>query len=481
MKGMACALAAAAFSLTMASHTASYHKGQPNIILLMADDMGWGDVGFNGNTIIKTPNLDAMAREGIKFTRFYSGGPVCSPTRATCLSGRHYFRHGIWKANVGRLPREEITLPAVLKQLGYATGHFGKWHLGIPNKEYRGKGGGEKNYAFPQWYGYDEHFVTHHAVPLWDPFGPNGEKAKTDGNPYFHNGKRVLENITGDDSRIIMDRVIPFIQDAVKDDKPFLAVIWFHAPHGPVVAGPQYRAMYSEYSVKEQHYYGCITALDEQVGRLQQELIKLNVEQNTMVWFCSDNGPANGSAGKTGGLRGRKRSLFFGGVGVPAFLKWPGHAEPGEVMDMPCSTLDYLPTVMDVVGAEMPDDRPIDGISLLPMIEGKSEERLKAIPFRFHMAKGRMHDSPTISMIKGRYKFLTNLSHDGNEDMLFDLTADRSEQNNIVKAYPELAWQMKAETRQFIESAKESHSGADYGNPSYQPAETWLAVTGSWP
>ena len=444
------------------------NKKRPNIILVMADDMGWGDVGFNGNTIIKTPSLDALAKGGIKMNRFFSGAAVCSPTRASCLTGRHPYRHGIWSANQGRLSVQEVTLPKTLSEEGYATGHFGKWHLGIPNTEYRGKGGGEENYCFPEWFGYDEHFLTHHSVATWDPFGPDGEKAKTDGNPYFHNGKRVLDNITGDDSRIIMDRAIPFIRKAVKESKPFFSVVWFHAPHKPIKAGPEYKAMYSEYPEKDQEYYGCVTALDDQVGRLHKELKDLGVDDNTMIWFCSDNGPENGTAGVTGGLRERKRSLFSGGVGVPAFLHWPGHAKAGRTEEMLCSTLDYLPTIFEVLGIKMPDDRPLDGISLVKMIEGKQTRREKAIPFRGTK-------QPKISFLKGDFKFLTNiLEGDGGSDMLFNITKDRSEERDVIDKYPELAKELKAGAREFIASAKRSHSGADYNDPSYKPAEPWF-------
>ena len=191
-----------------------------------------------------------------------------------------------------------------------------------------------------------------------------------------------------------MDRVIPFIRSAAEADEPFLAVVWFHTPHEPVVAGPEYRAMYSEYSEGEQHYYGCITAMDEQVGRLNRELEALGIAENCMTWFCSDNGPEGQtggegrSRGSTGGLRGRKRSLFNGGIAVPALLKWPGRAQAGRSVEMPCSTLDYFPTIIDAVGYGMPDERPIDGISLMPLIRGEAAERGKPIPYRFVRNQG---------------------------------------------------------------------------------------------
>ena len=203
---------------------------KPNIILIMADDLGYGDVGFNGNTIIKTPHMDRMAASGMKFTNFYSGGPVCSPTRGTCLTGRHYYRYGIFSANIGHLPTEEVVLPELLKDNGYATGHFGKWHIGTLSKELSSKGASRKpaeNYSAPWHHSYDESFVTESSVATWN--FSNGNSSKK--NPYYYNGKVATENLSGDDSRVVMDRVIPFIEKASQEDKPFLSVIWFHEEH----------------------------------------------------------------------------------------------------------------------------------------------------------------------------------------------------------------------------------------------------------
>jgi len=461
--------------------TSPQKKQRPNIILMMTDDMGWGDVGWNGNTIIKTPHLDNLANSGVRLDRFYSGAPVCSPTRATCLTGRHYFRYGIWKANQGALPTQEVTLPEMLKQAGYTTGHFGKWHLGSPNRKYTGKNSGDKHLALPEWFGYDEHFVTHHAVATWDPYGPTGEKAATTENPYWHNGERVIDNVNGDDSRIMMDRILPFVNQSVEAEKPFFTVIWFHAPHAPVKAGPDYQAMYSQYTELEQNYYGCITALDDQVGRLKTELTNLGVLDDTMLWFCSDNGPEKGRPGVTGGHRGRKRSLFSGGVGSPAFLHWPaGPAKQGSIMERPASTLDYFPTIMETLEVDLPDHRALDGLNIMPLLSGDESKRSKPIPFRFQSGKGSMYGSPTAGMIDDRYKFLTNYSDTGEEDMLFDLYEDRYEENNIIADHPDHAQKLKTELKRFLASAEKSHSGGDYGDPDFEPLSKWSPTLGGW-
>ncbi|MCZ6632146.1 MAG: sulfatase-like hydrolase/transferase [bacterium] len=465
----------------------------PNIVLMMCDDLGYGDVGFNGNTIIKTPNLDALAAGGIRFTRFYAGGPVCSPTRGTFLTGRHYFRYGITHANRGHLPNQEITLARMLKSFGYTTGHFGKWHLGTLDPTYSGKPGRDpkRNYAPPWDRDYDATLATEYAVPTWDPtvgiHNRTGERLNEPwACPYYENGERATDNLDGCDSRIIMDRAVPFIQNAVENDQSFFTTIWFHAPHAPVVAGPEYRAMYAEYSEDEQHYYGCITAIDDQVGRLYQTLQDLGVADNTLICFCSDNGPEGRTGhdsrhrGSSGGLRGRKRSLFDGGVGVPALLNWPGHAEPGRTVTTPYSTLDYFPTIVDLMGYEMPDDRPIDGISLMPLIRGEMTERPRPIPYRFNSPKEAMFGAPTIAMIDNQFKCLTNLSDDGSEDMCFDLVNDRPETTNIIDDQRDRVNQTKNTLREWIDSCRHSHSGGDYNEP-FEPVAPFEEVTGDWP
>jgi arylsulfatase A-like enzyme len=481
--------AGAATMLTMSQGNAFAKSApnRPNVILMMADDMGWGDPGFNGNTIIRTPHLDVMAKSGIRFTRFYSGGPVCSPTRGTCLTGRHYFRYGITHANEGFLPRQEITIAEMLKPLNYSTGHFGKWHLGALSNELKDgrRGGAGAKFYMPPWeQGFDECFSTEQALPTWNPMENQPFPTKYWTGP----GKYETQNLAGDDSRVMMDRVIPFIQRSAHANQPFFAVIWFHAPHQPVVAGPEYRAMYSKYDDGAQHYYGCITALDEQVGRLRKELRALNIADDTMLWFCSDNGPEGKSADKgtnrgvTGGMRGRKRSLFSGGVNVPGLMEWPGHVRPGRVVDLSCSTLDYFPTVQEIVGCNLPGKpRPMDGISLVPLIQEKMTSRPVPICFRYVQPKNIMFGAPMLAMVEGRYKLLTNLAGDGKDDLFFDLVADRGEANNILSQHGDLAKSMRSRLSIWIESCRRSHEGADYDDASFKPWGPFTPLTPEWP
>ncbi|MHC4533848.1 MAG: sulfatase family protein, partial [Planctomycetota bacterium] len=327
------------------------------------------------------------------------------------------------------------------------------------------KGPGRKpkqNYMTPAMSGFDEWFSTEYAVATWNPYDPvlfHGKKKEYDVRAlYWHNGKNITEGLKGDDSKIIMDKAVPFIQKAVKDKKPFLAVIWFHAPHAPVVGGPKYRKMYSQYSEDHQHYYGCITALDDQVGRLRSQLRKLGIADNTMLWFCSDNGPEGKDGqkgryrGSAGHFRGRKRSLLEGGVRVPGLLEWPARIKAGRVTDIPCSTSDYFPTVMDILGFKMKGrPEPIDGVSLSPLINGKMQKRPMPIGFE---------SGSQLSLTDNRYKIYSK--NKGKTYMLFDLLEDPGETKDLAAQKPQLLKSMKSMLIKWRKSCQDSLAGKDY-------------------
>jgi arylsulfatase A-like enzyme len=444
---------------------------RPNIILCMSDDLGWGDVGYHGtNSEIKTPSIDAMAANSLQFRRFYAGAPVCSPTRGSAVTGRHPYRYGITFANVGRMKPEEVTIAEALKPSGYRTGHFGKWHLGTLTTEIKDSNrGGSKSiieYSPPWKNGFDVCFSTEAAVPTWNPMYKVGT---TDffGTRYWKQDGSFVDpdapQLQGDDSRVIMDQAIPFIRDAVKQQSPFLAIIWFHTPHSPVVAGPNYKAMYSQYDDNKQHYYGCITALDEQMGRLRKELRDLGISDNTLLWFTSDNGPAGEGGGTTqhpggrqqgttGSFRGRKGSLYEGGVRVPGLLEWPDRIKTSRITQIPCVTSDYFPTVMEVLGYTPKDAvDPIDGISLVPLIDGKMEQR--PTPIASQSIKQQ-------SLSDNRYKLYS--ADRGKTYELYDLIDDPYEKNDIASSHPEIVAPMKKTLEMWIESCSKSNSGEDY-------------------
>jgi len=451
-------------------------KNGPNIILIMSDDLGWGDVGFNGNTIIKTPNLDMLAGKGIIFNRFYSASAVCSPTRGSCLTGRNPYRLGIPTANAGKLKEEEITLPELLKENGYTTGHFGKWHLGTLTTKVkdanRGTPGDSTYYSIPSMHGYDTWFTTESKVPTYDPMlkpdtfetekgeslrygwmAINDKSNAENYGTYYWKAEETeeTENLDGDDSRVIMDRAIPFIEKSVAGGTPFFSVIWIHTPHLPVVTSKKMMSEYSDYSYQEQLYYGAISAMDKQVGRLWNKLEELGVDENTMIWFCSDNGPEVRTPGSAGPFRGSKRDLYEGGLRVPAFCVWPAGIKAGQKTDFPCFTSDYLPTVINELGIEYPDQRPLDGISLTDVLKGKKQEREEAMGFQY---PGKM------SWVKQEYKLISN--DNGKTFELYNLLKDKSESQNIIEEKPELANQMKTDLLDWVESCKASERGEDF-------------------
>jgi arylsulfatase A-like enzyme len=437
---------------------------KPNIILMMADDLGWGDTGYNGHPFLNTPNLDKMSAEGVTFNRFYSAAAMCSPTRGSVYTGRNPYRFGITFAMKGRLEDTEIPITSVIKKAGYTTGHFGKWHLGTLS---RVKGDQSRwghfeedpvRYYCPPWErDVDVSFVTESKVPTWDPLrhpgsiGDDGTegaavaglKGSPYGNDYFvGEGETVTENMEGDDSRVIMDRAIPFIQNAVDSETPFFAVIWFHTPHSPVVGGDRYRGMYKDHPEDTQHYYACVTAMDDQIGRLRLELSELGVADNTMLWFCSDNGPARQGSprhvGSPGHLSGYKLSIQEGGIRVPGLLVWPDQIKQPITVSDPCVTSDYFPTILSSLEIDLPVDRIYDGINLWPLIQGQSRERTKPIGF--------LNREATEAVWMGaRYKLIS--TPEG--DQLFDIIKDPAEKADLSAGLPSITRTMKYELNQW--------------------------------
>lgn len=420
-------------------------SSKPNIIFIMTDDQGWRDTGYNDHPYLKTPHLDKMSQEGITFTRFYSAAAMCSPTRGSCYTGRNPYRYGITFAMKGMLEPTEIPLTSVVKKKGYTTGHFGKWHMGTLDKrkgqqkrwgEY--KKNPKKYYCPPSSKDIDVSFVTESKVPTWNPYLDPKNSSKKYGNDFFDSeGKVITNSLKGDASKVVMDRAIPFIQNAVKNKKPFFAFIWFHSPHAPVIAGKDYRKMYSNRTKNEQHYYGTLTAMDEQIGRLRTELSKLGVSDDTMLWFCSDNGPSmqreSPKVGSTKGLSGSKLSIKEGGIRVPGILVWPSKIKP-KVIDIPSVTSDYFPTILDILNIPLPSDRVYDGISLIPFITKRKNQREKPIGFLNKEGKESV-------WMGDRYKLFVNKSG----TQLFDIKNDPAEQEDLSKKFPEIALRMNKE------------------------------------
>ena len=316
-----------------------------------------------------------------------------------------------------------------------------------------------EHYSPPWKNGFDVCFSTEQSVPTWNPM--ENQEVPT----RYWTGPETFakENLDGDDSRVIMDRVLTFIKNSVESNNPFFAVIWFHTPHHPVIAGNEYRNMYMGSPIGKQHYLGSLTAMDEQIGRLRNEIKDLNVDQNTMIWFCSDNGPARANSnskskyashlqGSTGQLRGHKGSLYEGGIRVPGILVWPEMISSHKTLSVPCTTNDFFPTIADFLGYDIEKKlkRPLDGISLLPLIQGKKFNRM--IPLAF--------ETPTqISLIDGKYKLIGDAEQCYE---LYDLEKDGQETTNIADRFPDKVQWMKDMLEIWKESCRRSLSGKDY-------------------
>ncbi len=309
-------------------------------------------------------------------------------------------------------------------------------------------------------------------MATYDPYDPKNSHGKGDVRElYWHNGVNITEGLAGCDSKIIMDRAIPFIRRSVKKKQPFFAVIWFHAPHAPVVGHPEYmEKLYVDYSENEQHYYSVVTALDAQMGRLRSELKELGVSDNTILCFTSDNGP-EGNPGKyarfqgsAGNFRGRKRSLYVGGVRVPGIIEYPSRFSKHMEIEVPCVTSDYFPTFCELMGLDIQEyERPYDGISLWDIMTGRQTERKNPIGFQFGRQK---------SMVDDQYKLVNNLgaerhrSDNGTVPVadyeLYDQVNDPDETENIIAQYPGVAGQMIRQLDQWVASCQQSDEGADY-------------------
>ena len=334
-------------------------SGKPNIILVMADDQGWGDTGYNGHPFVQTPALDAMAKDGFVFDRFYAGAPVCSPTRASVMTGRSPIRTKV--TNHGRYMRpHEQTIGETLKAAGYVTGIFGKVHLGSGQPE---------SPCNPSGMGFDEWAIGLNFF---------------DNDPYLsRNGK--VEHRKGKGSVILMDDAIAFLKNHKDDNRPMFTVIWFpspHSPHAEVPDGPP-----RLYATKhDAGYFREITLLDQQVGRLRGELRGMGIAQNTILWYCSDNG---GLVKRSSGGREKKGSIYEGGLRVPAIIEWPARKLKGRTA-VPVSTSDMYPTLLAMAGVKLHAPHLLDGIDVSDIIAGTTRKRSKPMGFWHNIQGGQL-------------------------------------------------------------------------------------------
>ncbi|MEM8735084.1 MAG: sulfatase-like hydrolase/transferase [Planctomycetota bacterium] len=411
---------------------------RPNVILMMADDQGWGETSYNDHPRLKTPNLDRMAANGLRFDCFYAAAPVCSPTRASVLTGRSNNRTGV-ESHGFALRLQEKTVAKAMRDAGYRTGHFGKWHLnglrgpGVPVLASDDHNPGV--FGFEEWLSVTNFFDR-------DPIlGRRGE----------------FEEFRGDSSEIVVDEALKFIQGCVQQQEPFFTVIWFGTPHSPFRANEEDRSAFEDLDDKSMHHYGELVALDRSVGTLRKQLRKLGVHQNTLFWYCSDNGGLSGIEPSTvKDLRGHKGSIYEGGLRVPCVVEWPSVIEAHRTAE-PAVVMDIFPTLVEA--CELPKEsmmQPQDGTSLLNLFQGGELKRNQVIPFNC-FGETAIIDGNLKLLHVGIGRSRKNLHYE-----LYDLENDPSESNDLSEASPELVREMRLKMDDWLISLQRSVDGKDY-------------------
>jgi arylsulfatase A len=369
------------------SATATSAAERPNVVILLADDLGYKDIGCDGGPV-KTPTLDGLAANGVRFTDFYSGASICTPSRAVLLTGRHHVRAGIYGVLVSpdsrmHLLEREITLAELLKSHGYATAHFGKWHLGLPNEKQKGK-------PSPAEHGFDYWFGTRIGASAKDP------------TSFLRNGKRVGK-LEGYASHVVIDEAISWLDKERDPDAPFFLNVWFHEPHIPVGAPDDLVSQYGALDDPGAIYSACIDNTDRAIARLLDKLKEVDAPENTLIIYSSDNGSKR--TDRVGNLRGIKSSSYDGGIRVPGIFSWPGTIAKSHVEGEPAGLVDVLPTVCGLLGIDTPRGVHIDGSNLAPLLLTKGGGT-----FNRHQPLFWLHPpaTPTIAMRDGNYSILAH-------------------------------------------------------------------------
>ena len=422
--------------LALAASVPGVFAAKPNVILVMADDQGWGQTGYHNHPALKTPHLDAMAANGLRFDRFYAGGPVCSPTRATVLTGRTHDRTGVFDHGYA-LRLQEKTLGQAMKNAGYATGHFGKWHL----NGLRGPGAPifKEDTHHPGAFGFDEWLSVTNFF---------------DRNPIMsRNGK--IEEHTGDSSEIIIGEALKFIQTKTAAQQPFFTVIWYGTPHDPWVADDADKKAFTLLSEKAQEHYGELVAMDRSIGTLRKGLRKLGIAKNTLVWFSSDNGGLpRFDPPTTGGLRGFKGSMYEGGLRVPAVIEWPAGIPTSRITHFPAGAVDMFPTLAEVAGLKKKTMlKPQDGQSLVKLFSKEIGPRKKPLPFR---SRGRL------AVVDNNYKMIAQPDGNKTQYELYNLKNDEAEQTNLVEKEFKITKRLRRKVNALNTSVEASVEGHDY-------------------
>lgn len=452
---------------------------RPNIVYIVADDLGYGDLGCYGQKDIRTPNIDRMAREGMLFTQHYSGSTVCAPSRSCLMTGLHT-GHTPVRGNKeyqpeGQhpLPADSVTVAEVLKKARYATGAFGKWGLGYPDSE-----GDPNNQGFDEFYGYNCQRYAHNYYPYF--LRHNDKKVMLPGNE----GKKTEQY--GPD--LIQEQTLKFIE--ANKDKPFFLFVPHVIPHAELFVpeddiiksyrgkfpekpykgvddGPNYKiGGYGSVATPRANFAAMVTRLDRHVGQILEKLNQLGLDKNTVVIFTSDNGPhAEGGRNpadfnSSGGLRGAKRDLYEGGIRVPMIARWLGKIKAGSRSEHVSAFWDVMPTLAELAGADVPQD--IDGISFAPTLLGQAQKQKEHdyLYWEFHEQGGRQ------AVRQGRWKAIRQqVKRDPNGPLeLYDLEADPEEKNDLASQHPDIVEKME-------KIMKEAHTDSDvflFGQSAYR-------------
>lgn len=401
-----------------AGTTNAAQSRRPNVILVITDDQGYGDLSIHGNPDLSTPNLDRVGKEGLRFDQFHVN-PVCSPTRSSLMTGRYYYRTGVVDTYLGRsmMWNDEVTVAEVLRDAGYRTGLFGKWHLG------------DHRPLRPQDQGFQE-TLSHHGGGIGQPSDPPGGDHYFDATLY-RNGEKFKSK--GYCTDVFFDAAMDFASR--HRDKPFFAYIATNAPHDPLEVDPRYTAGFEKLDAVTAKTYGMIRNLDENMGRLLAKLDELQIARDTILIFMTDNGPQRKRY--NAGMRGIKGTVYEGGIRVPFFVRWPAKVAAGGVDRHLAAHVDILPTLAEACGAKLPAKVKIDGRSLLPLMNGGQNWQDRTLFFQWHRGdRGRLFDS--CAARNQRYKLVNGVE-------LYDLENDPAESKDIAAANPEIVAKMRAE------------------------------------
>lgn len=483
------------FSILFIISFHTFSQERPNIILIITDDQGYGDIGYHGNLVVKTPNLDAFAKESIRLRNFHVS-PVCAPTRASLMTGRYSLRTGVHDTYNGGaiMATEEVTIAEVLKSANYRTGIFGKWHLG-------------DNYpSRPSDQGFDES-VIHLAGGMGQP-GDFTTFYKFDSSYFdptlWHNNE--MQDYEGYCSDIFASQALNFIRE--NKDGPFFCYLSFNAPHTPLQVPQKYYDMYKDVDPEEpflngekpmpkmsekdkedaRKVYGMVTNIDDNVGIIIRELKELKIEQNTIVIFMTDNGPQQYRY--TGGLRERKGSVYQGGVRVPFFIRYPQGFKSQDI-SVNAAHIDVLPTLAALCQVNLPAGLGLDGRNLQPLMMGEKNEWDDDRSLFFYWTRKYPERYQNIAQQIGNQKLVGHTSYGADIESfeLFDLNTDPFEQNNLVMKNTSLALKLKEELdKNFIELTKSPHLvdqspiiiGTKHENPVYLNRNDASGERGVW-